>query len=67
MFGRIFRVALKLGERDEYARAIEQKVIPILHRCDGFRDEIVMISTDGIEGIAISLCERQETHRSLRE
>ena len=60
MFARIFRVALKPGEGDGYARAIEQKVIPILQKFSGFRDEIAMVSVDGKEGIGISFWERQE-------
>jgi len=60
MFARIFRVALKPGEGDGYARAIEQTVIPILQKFSGFRDEIAMVSADGKEGIGISFWERQE-------
>src|SRR5437868_8873125 len=60
MFARIFRVALKPGQGDGYARAIEQKVIPILQKFSGFCDEIAMISADGKEGIGISFWEREE-------
>lgn len=60
MFARIFRVALKPGQGDVYARAIEQKVIPILEKFSGFRDEIAMVSADGKEAIGISFWERQE-------
>jgi len=60
MFARIFRVALKPGQGDGYARAIEQTVIPILQKFSGFRDEIAMVSVDGKEGIGISFWERQE-------
>jgi heme-degrading monooxygenase HmoA len=60
MFARIFRVALKPGEGDGYARAIKQKVIPILQKFSGFRDEIAMVSADGKEGIGISFWEREE-------
>ena len=60
MYARIFRVALKSGEGDGYARVIEQKVIPILQKFSGFRDEIAMVSADGKEGIGISFWDRQE-------
>jgi heme-degrading monooxygenase HmoA len=60
MFARIFRVALKPDQEDGYARAIDQKVIPILQKFSGFRDEIAMVSADGKEGIGISFWERQE-------
>lgn len=60
MFARIFQVALKPGQADSYARAIEQKVIPILQKFSGFRDEIAMVSADGKQGAAISFWDRQE-------
>lgn len=60
MFARIFRVALKPGQGDGYARAIEEKVIPVLRKFSGFRDEIAMVSADGTEGIGISFWERPE-------
>ena len=60
MFARIFRVALKPGQGDSYARAIEHKVIPILEKFSGFRDEIAMVSADGKEAIGISFWEREE-------
>jgi heme-degrading monooxygenase HmoA len=60
MFARIFRVDLKPGQGDAYARAIEQKVIPILEKFRGFRDEIAMVSADGKEGIGVSFWESQQ-------
>ena len=60
MFARIFRVALKAGQGDEYTRAIEQKVIPILQKFTGFRDEMAMVSADGKEAVAISFWDRKE-------
>jgi hypothetical protein len=60
MFARIFRVNLKPGEGDGYARVIDEKVIPILQNFSGFRDEIAMVSADGKEGIGISFWERRE-------
>jgi hypothetical protein len=44
MFARIFRMALKPGQGDGYAHAIDEKVIPILRKFAGFRDEIAMVS-----------------------
>lgn len=60
MFARILRVDLKPGQGPAYANAIENKVIPILRKFAGFRDEFGLVSADGKEGIAISLWERQE-------
>lgn len=60
MFARIFRVALKPEQGEAYTSAIGQKVVPILQKFSGFRDEIAMVSLDGKEGIGISFWERQE-------
>ena len=60
MFARILHMALKPGQGDAYARAMEQKVIPALQKFKGFRDEIVMVSADGTEGGAISVWDRKE-------
>ena len=60
MFARIFHVALKPGQGDAYTRAIEEKVIPVLQRFHGFRDEFAMVSGDGKEAVAISLWDRKE-------
>jgi quinol monooxygenase YgiN len=60
MFARIVRFPLKPGQGDAYARAIDEKIIPILKKHRGFRDEIALVSPDGSEGIGISLWERQE-------
>ena len=60
MFARIFRMPLKPGQGDGYARAIDEKVIPILRKFAGFRNEIAMVSTDGKEAIGISFWQRQE-------
>jgi heme-degrading monooxygenase HmoA len=60
MFVRIARTRLKPGLGPGYARAIEEKVIPILRRFAGFRDEIAMLSTDGKEALGISFWDTQE-------
>lgn len=60
MFARIVTFSLKPGEGTGYARTLEQEAIPRLRKCAGFRDEIAMVSTDGKQGVAISLWERRE-------
>jgi len=63
MFARIFRADLKPGQGDGYARSIDQKVIPILRKFSGFRDEIAMVSADGKEGIGISFWNGRKTQK----
>lgn len=60
MFARIYRVNLKAGQSEAFMEAIDRKVVPILRKFTGFRDEIGMVSIDGKEGIGISMWDRQE-------
>ena len=60
MFTRILRAALKPGQGDAYARTVTQKVVPMLQRFQGFRDEMTMISADGNEAVGISFWDREE-------
>ncbi len=59
-FARIVTVKLKPGVGPDYARTIDEVVIPIMRKCAGFRDEIAMVSTDGTQMVGISLWERRE-------
>ena len=60
MFARIFSVNLKPGMGSGFAQTIDREVIPIMRRCAGFRDEIAMVSTDGKQGVGISLWDKRE-------
>ncbi len=60
MFARIYRINLKAGQADAFNEAVQQQVIPLLRKHNGFRDEIAMVSVDGKEALGISMWERQE-------
>lgn len=60
MFTRTVRAALKPGQGEAFTHLIENKVLPILHKQKGFRDEVLLISGDGKESIGVSIWERQE-------
>ena len=60
MFTRTVRAPLKPGQGDAFTHLIEQKVLPILQKQKGFRDEVLLISGDGKESIGVSSWERQE-------
>ncbi len=60
MFVRIVRLNLKSGSRAGYTRAIDDEIFPKMKKFAGFAGQISMVSSDGKEGIGISLWERRE-------
>ncbi len=60
MFTRTVRGALKPGQGDAFAHLIEQKVLPILQKQKGFRDEFLLLSEDGKEAICMSIWESRD-------
>ena len=60
MFARIVTMNLKSGEATGFAQAIDDQVIPMLRKFNGFRDEIAMTSTDGKQAVGISFWQRRE-------
>ena len=46
MFSRQVEVRCKAGKNNELVRAINEKVLPILRKQQGFRDEISLVSHD---------------------
>jgi heme-degrading monooxygenase HmoA len=60
MFARTVRMQLKPNSVPEFTQVIEQEVIPLLRKQQGFRDEITFVPADGREAVGISLWERKE-------
>jgi hypothetical protein len=44
----------------EFTQTMERKVIPLLRKQKGFRDEIAMVSPDKMEAVGISLWDQKE-------
>lgn len=55
MFARRVSVRLKPNKFAEFTKTLEQDIIPLLRRQEGFKDEITFAGADGIEVLAISL------------
>jgi hypothetical protein len=55
MFARRLSVQLKPNKFAEFTKTLEQDIIPLLRRQEGFKDEITFAAADGIEVLAISL------------
>ena len=54
MHTRIVTMKLKANSAGEYARIIENDVIPLLRRQRGFRDEIACVAPERSEAVGIS-------------
>ena len=60
MFARIVSMRLKPNTMAEFTQTIEKRILPILRKQKGFRDEITFIAPGGMEAVGISLWDSRE-------
>ena len=60
MFARIVSMRLKPNTSADFSQTIEKKILPILRKQKGFRDEITFIASGGMEALGISLWDSRE-------
>ena len=61
MFARIVSMRLKPNTTAaEFTQTIEKKILPILRKQKGFRDEITLVASGGNEALGISLWDTRE-------
>jgi heme-degrading monooxygenase HmoA len=60
MFARFVTMRLKPNMTAEFSQAIEKKILPILRKQKGFRDEMTFVVPGGTEVVAISLWDSRE-------
>ena len=60
MFTRHVIMELKPNATTEFANVIDNKVLPLLRKQKGFRDEITFVAPDRSEAIAISFWDTKE-------
>ncbi len=60
MFARIVSMRLKPNITAEFTQTIEKKILPILRKQKGFRDELTFIAAGGVEAVGISLWDSRE-------
>ena len=60
MFARIVSMRLRPNTMAEFTQTIEKRILPILRKQKGFRDEITFIAPGGIEAVGISLWDSRE-------
>jgi len=60
VFARIVSMRLKPNVAAEFTQTIEKRILPILRKQRGFRDEITFIAPGGTEAVGISLWDSPE-------
>lgn len=60
MFSRIVTMRPKPGNITALTKALDEEVLPLLRKQDGFRDEICLVSSDAKKAIVISFWNRKE-------
>ena len=60
MFARIVSIRLKPNMTTEFAQTIEKKILPLVRKQKGFRDEVTFIAPDGMEAVGISFWDTRE-------
>jgi len=60
VFARIVSMRLKPNTASEFSQTIEKRILPILRKQKGFRDEITFIAPGGMEAVGISLWDSRE-------
>lgn len=60
MFARKVTMRLKNNNAEQFTRALEKEVIPMLRKQKGFKDELTFIQPEGPEVVGISLWDKKE-------
>jgi heme-degrading monooxygenase HmoA len=60
VFARIVSMRLKPNMTAEFTQTMEKKILPILRKQRGFRDEITFVAPGGMEAVGISLWDSRE-------
>ena len=60
MFARTVTIRLKSNSVSEFNNTMEKDILPLLQKQKGFRDEISLITSNGAEGVGVSLWDRKE-------
>jgi hypothetical protein len=60
VFTRIVTMRLKPNSANEFSQTIEKKILPILRKQKGFRDELTFLAPGGLEAVGVSFWESRE-------
>ena len=67
MYARLVKTNVKPGKYEVATRKIEEKVIPLLRKQKGFRDELSFLDEDHKESIAISFWDTEADLRAYEK
>lgn len=67
MYARLVKAHVKPGKYEVATRRIEEKVIPLLRKQKGFRDELSFLDEDHEESIAISFWDTEADLRTYEK
>ena len=59
MYTRNVRIKLRANGAPEFTRILEQEIIPLLRKQEGFQDEMLFVAPQRNEAIAISFWDKQ--------
>jgi len=60
MFARSVSIRVKPNSIAEFNKTLENKILPLLQKQKGFKDELALVASNGSEVLAISLWDRKE-------
>jgi len=60
MYARNVTLHLKANSAPEFTRKLENDVLPLMRKQNGFKDEITFVAPNGTDALAISLWEKRE-------
>ncbi|MGB5623541.1 MAG: hypothetical protein WBN65_13695 [Gammaproteobacteria bacterium] len=67
MYARLVKTQMKPGKYELATRRIEEKVIPLLKKQNGFRDEVSFFDKEHDESVAISFWETEADARKYEK
>ena len=60
MFARSVSFQLKLGRAAQFARLLDNDIIPVLRTQKGFQDEVTFVASGGVDAVGISMWDLKE-------
>jgi hypothetical protein len=60
MFARSVSFQLKPGRAAQFARLLDNDIIPVLRTQKGFQDEVTFVASGGVDAVAISMWDLKE-------
>jgi hypothetical protein len=67
MFSRTITMRLKPNNVFQLTKVMEERVLPLLRKQEGFKEEMFFLSPNGMDAIGISLWDRQESAESYHK